>query len=189
MFGGFGLVGIPENIIKALAVKGTTDHTVVSNEGGTDYFGLGLMIREGQIKKMISSYIGGNDELVRQFLTGEIEIEFIPQGTLVEKCRAGGAGIPAFYTPTGVGTMVEEGGEPIRLDHLGSGFVLKKSEPKETRIIGGRKYIYEESIKGDWAFVKGWKGDAKGNVIFHKAARNFNPDIAMAGRKCIVEVE
>ncbi len=148
-----------------------------------------MLIKNGQIKKMYSSYIGGNNELVRQYLTGEIEIEFIPQGTLVEKCRAGGAGIPAFYTPTGVGTMIEEGGEPLMMDKTGFCYPVKVSNPKETKMINGKKYVFEEAIKGDFSFVKGWKGDAKGNVIFHKAARNFNPDIAAAGKKCIVEVE
>ena len=187
LFGGFGLVGIPENIIRALAAGKTRDHVVLSNEGGTDYFGLGLMIKNRQISRIISSYIGGNHELERQFLHGEIDVEFIPQGTLVEKCRAGGAGIPGFYTPTGVGTLVELGGEPVRLDKNGN--IVLASEPKHTRIINGRKYLFEESIKGDWSFVKGWKGDKKGNVIFHKSARNFNPDIAVAGKRCIVEVE
>ncbi len=120
-------------------------------------------------------------------MNGEIEVEFIPQGTLVEKCRAGGAGIPGFYTATGVGTMVELGGEPVKMDKNGS--ILVASEPKESRIINGRKYLFEEAITGDWSFVKGWKGDTKGNVIFHKSARNFNPDIAVAGKRCIVEVE
>jgi len=120
-------------------------------------------------------------------LHGELDVEFVPQGTLVEKCRAQGAGIPGFYTATGVGTLVELGGEPVRLDKNGA--IVVASEPKESRIINGRKYLFEESISGDFAFVKGWKGDTKGNVIFHKAARNFNPDIAVAGKRCIVEVE
>ena len=153
LFGGFGLVGIPENLIRALADGLTVNHTVLSNEGGTDYFGLGLMIQRKQVKRMISSYIGGNNELQRQFLHGEIEIQFEPQGSLVEKCRAGGAGIPAFYTATGVGTLVELGGEPIRLNKQGATIVA--SQPKESRIINGRKYIFEEAITGDWSFVKG----------------------------------
>lgn len=169
LFGGFGLCGIPENSIAALRKKGVKGLTCVSNNAGVDGFGLGLLLENRQIKKMISSYVGENELFERLYLTGELEVEFTPQGTLAEKLRAGGAGIPAFFTPTGVGTKVAEG--------------------KEVREINGRKYVLEHSIRGDFAFVKAWKGDKFGNLIFRKAARNFNPVTATAGIITVAEVE
>jgi 3-oxoacid CoA-transferase subunit A len=169
LFGGFGLCGIPENSIAALRRKGVKGLTCVSNNAGVDGFGLGLLLENRQIKKMISSYVGENELFERLYLTGELEVEFTPQGTLAEKLRAGGAGIPAFFTPTGVGTKVAEG--------------------KEVREIGGRRCVLEHSIRGDFAFVKAWKGDKFGNLIFRKAARNFNPVTATAGNITVAEVE
>lgn len=168
-FGGFGLCGIPENSIAALRDSGVKNLTCVSNNAGIDDFGLGLLLQRRQIKKMVSSYVGENELFEKLFLSGELEVEFTPQGTLAEKLRAGGAGIPAFFTPTGVGTKVAEG--------------------KEVREFGGRKYILEPSIRADFAFVKAWKGDKFGNLIFRKTARNFNPLAAMAGNITVAEVE
>ncbi|WP_296403094.1 CoA transferase subunit A [Psychrobacter sp.] len=167
--GGFGLCGIPEALILALRDSGATDLTCISNNAGVDDFGLGLLLHTRQIKKMISSYVGENKEFERQFLGGELEVELTPQGTLAEKLRAGGAGIPAFYTATGVGTQVAEG--------------------KETREFDGRTYILEYSLKADVALIKAQKADKAGNLIFNKTARNFNPDCAMAGRITVAEVE
>ena len=167
--GGFGLCGIPENLIAALVRKGTKDLTVISNNCGVDDWGLGLLLRTRQIRKMVSSYVGENAEFERQFLSGELEVELVPQGTLAERMRAGGAGIPAFYTPTGAGTLVAEG--------------------KETRAIDGREYILERGIVGDFALVAAAKGDRLGNLVYRKAARNFNPMAATAGRVTIAEVE
>ncbi len=169
LFGGFGLCGIPENCIIALRELGVKDLTCVSNNAGVDDWGLGLLLHNKQIKKMISSYVGENALFEKLFLSGELAVELTPQGTLAEKLRAGGAGIPAFYTPTGVGTLVAEG--------------------KERRTIDGREYILERAITGDFAFVKAWKGDKFGNLIFRKTSRNFNPMVATAGKITIAEVE
>lgn len=167
--GGFGLCGIPEALILALRDSGAKELTCISNNAGVDDFGLGLLLQTRQIKKMISSYVGENKEFERQFLGGELEVELMPQGTLAEKLRAGGAGIPAFYTATGVGTQVAEG--------------------KETREFEGRTYILEHSLTADVALVKAQKADKAGNLIFNKTARNFNPDCAMAGKITVAEVE
>ncbi|MCH8684082.1 CoA transferase subunit A [Pedomonas mirosovicensis] len=169
MSGGFGLCGIPEHLIAALRDSGVKGLTVISNNAGVDDFGLGLLLKTRQIKKMISSYVGENKEFERQFLSGELELEFNPQGTLAERIRAGGAGIPAFFTATGVGTMVSEG--------------------KEIREFNGRKYVMETGLVADLAIVKAWKADTEGNLVFRKTARNFNPMMATAGRVTVVEVE
>ncbi|MCG7319156.1 CoA transferase subunit A [Brevibacillus laterosporus] len=169
LVGGFGLCGIPENLIIALHDKGVQGLTVVSNNCGVDDWGLGLMLQQKQIKKMVSSYVGENKEFERQFLSGELEVELTPQGTLAERIRAGGAGIPAFYTPAGVGTPIAEG--------------------RETRIFNGKEYLMETAITGDFALIKAWKADTLGNLIYHKTARNFNPMMAAAGRITLVEVE
>lgn len=169
MVGGFGLCGIPENLILALVEKGVKDLTVISNNCGIDDWGLGLLLRNKQIKKMIGSYVGENKEFERQVLSGEIEVELIPQGTLAEKIRAGGAGIPAFYTPAGVGTPVAEG--------------------KETKLFHDKEYLLEHALTADFSLVRAWKGDKFGNLVYHKTARNFNPMIAAAGRVTIAEVE
>jgi 3-oxoacid CoA-transferase subunit A len=167
--GGFGLCGIPELCIAALRARGVRDLVVVSNNCGVDEFGLGLLLENKQIRKMVSSYVGENKEFERQYLSGELEVDLVPQGTLAERLRAGGSGIPAFFTPAGVGTLVAEG--------------------KETRTFDGREYVLEQAITGDFAIVKAWKADRWGNLIFRRTARNFNPLIAMAGRCTIVEVE
>ena len=169
MSGGFGLCGIPENLIAALRDSGVKGLTVISNNAGVDGFGLGQLLETRQIAKMISSYVGENKEFERQYLAGELELEFTPQGTLAEKMRAGGAGIPAFFTATGVGTLVAEG--------------------KEERTFDGRRYIMETGLVADLAIVKAWKGDERGNLIFRKTARNFNPMMATAGKVTVVEVE
>jgi 3-oxoacid CoA-transferase subunit A len=169
MAGGFGLCGIPENLILALRDSSTRNMTVISNNAGVDGFGLGLLLATHQIKKMISSYVGENKEFERQYLAGELELEFNPQGTLAERIRAGGAGIPAFYTATGVGTLVAEG--------------------KETKEFGGRTYVLETGLVADVSIIKAWKGDARGNLVYRKTARNFNPSMATAGKVCIAEVE
>ena len=167
--GGFGLCGIPEALIEALRDSRVKDLTVISNNAGVDGFGLGLLLETRQIKRMISSYVGENKEFERQYLAGELELEFNPQGTLAERLRAGGAGIPAFFTRTGYGTIVAEG--------------------KETREFDGHHYVMETALKADVSLVKAWKADAAGNLLFRKTARNFNPAVAMAGATCIVEVE
>jgi len=167
--GGFGLCGIPEALIAALRDSGARSLTVISNNAGVDGFGLGMLLETRQIKKMISSYVGENKEFERQYLAGELELEFNPQGTLAERLRAGGAGIPAFFTATGYGTIVAEG--------------------KETREYDGKHYVLETALKADVSLVKAWKADASGNLVFRKTARNFNPACAMAGTVCIVEVE
>lgn len=167
--GGFGLCGIPERLIDALKDDGVTGLTVASNNAGIDNEGLGKLLRSRQIKKMISSYVGENKEFERQFLSGELEVEFCPQGTLAERCRAGGAGIPGFYTKTGVGTIVAEG--------------------KETKVFDGQEYLLERGIFADLAIVKGWKADESGNLVFRKTARNFNQPMATAARICVAEVE
>ena len=169
LMGGFGLCGIPENLIDAVRRKGTKNLTVVSNNAGTDGFGIGRLLQNRQVKKMISSYVGENKLFEQLVLSGELQVELNPQGTLAERLRAGGAGIPAFYTPTGYGTMVAEG--------------------KETREFDGRHYVLERALRGDFAFVKAWKGDRMGNLIFRKTARNFNPMMATAADYVIAEVE
>ena len=169
MLGGFGLCGIPENSISQLVKMGIKNLTCISNNAGVDDFGLGLLLQTKQIKKMISSYVGENDEFERQMLSGELEVDLIPQGSLAERCRAGGAGIPAFFTPAGFGTEIAEG--------------------KEVRIFNGKPHILEFALTADFAIVKAWKGDTEGNLIFKAAARNFNPLMAMAGKITIAEVE
>ncbi len=167
--GGFGLCGIPENLIAALVGRGVKNLTAVSNNCGVDDWGLGLLLKSRQIRRMVSSYVGENAEFERQFLSGELEVELVPQGTLAERMRAGGAGIPAFYTAAGVGTLVAQG--------------------KETRVFDGREYLLEKSVVGDFALVAAWKGDRLGNLVYRKAARNFNPMAVTAGRIAIAEVE
>lgn len=167
--GGFGLCGIPEALIAALRDSGASNLTVISNNAGVDGFGLGQLLSTRQIRKMISSYVGENKEFERQYLAGELELEFNPQGTLAERLRAGGAGIPAFFTRTGYGTIVAEG--------------------KETREFGGHHYVMETALRSDVSLVKAWKADTSGNLVFRKTARNFNPAVAMAGKVCIAEVE
>lgn len=169
MFGGFGLSGIPENSISELVKKNIKGLTCISNNAGVDDFGLGLLLQGKQIKKMISSYVGENDEFERQMLSGELEVELIPQGTLAERCRAAQSGIPAFYTPAGYGTEVAEG--------------------KETRIFDGKMHVLEHAFKADFGFVKAWKGDEAGNLIFKGTARNFNPNMCGAAKITVVEVE
>ena len=169
MLGGFGLCGIPENCIAALTETGISGLTCISNNAGVDDFGLGLLLKKHQIKKMISSYVGENKEFERQMLSGELDVELIPQGTLAERCRATGAGIPAFYTPAGYGTEVAEG--------------------KETREFNGKMYVMEKAFEPDFAIVKAWKGDTEGNLIYKATARNFNPMMAMAGKITVAEVE
>jgi 3-oxoacid CoA-transferase subunit A len=169
MVGGFGLCGIPENLILALVEKGVKDLTVISNNCGVDDWGLGPLLQHKQIKKMIGSYVGENKEFERQVLAGELEVELTPQGTLAEKIRAGGAGIPAFYTPAGVGTPIAEG--------------------KEIRIFNGKENVLEEALTADFSLIRAWKGDKMGNLVYNKTARNFNPMIAAAGTVTIAEVE
>ncbi len=169
MLGGFGLCGIPENSIAELVRRGVKGLTCISNNAGVDDFGLGLLLQNRQIKKMISSYVGENDEFERQMLSGELEVDLIPQGSLAERCRAGGAGIPAFFTPAGYGTEVAEG--------------------KEVRVFNGKPHILESALSADFAIVKAWKGDTDGNLIYKATARNFNPMMAMAGKITIAEVE
>jgi 3-oxoacid CoA-transferase/3-oxoacid CoA-transferase subunit A len=185
--GGFGLCGIPENSIKALRELGTRGLTVVSNNCGVDDFGLGILLRNKQIVKMVSSYVGENKEFERQYLSGELEVELTPQGTLAERLRAGGAGIPAFYTPTGAGTAISDGGLPIR--YAPDGKVAKYSPKKETRDFDGRLYVLEPAIRGDYALVKAWKGDRFGNLVYRHTAMNFNPMIATAAKVTVAEVE
>ncbi|TNE55487.1 MAG: CoA transferase subunit A [Bacteroidetes bacterium] len=169
MLGGFGLCGIPENSINELVARGVKNLTCISNNAGVDDFGLGLLLQKKQIKKMISSYVGENDEFERQMLSGELEVDLIPQGSLAERCRAGGAGIPAFFTPAGYGTEVAEG--------------------KEIREYNGKPHILEHALTADFAIVKAWKGDTEGNLVYKATARNFNPMMAMAGKITIAEVE
>jgi 3-oxoacid CoA-transferase subunit A len=185
--GGFGLCGIPENCIAALRQLGTKNLTVVSNNCGVDDFGLGLLLRNKQIVKMVSSYVGENREFERQYLSGELELELTPQGTLAERLRAGGAGIPAFYTPTGAGTVISDGGLPLR--YASDGTVAKVSSRKETRDFGGRTYVLEHAIVGDFALVKAWKADRFGNLVYRHTAMNFNPMMATAARITVAEVE
>ena len=169
MLGGFGLCGIPENLITALVNRGNKNLTCISNNAGVDDFGIGLLLKNRQVKKMISSYVGENAEFERQLLNNELDVELIPQGTLAERCRATGAGIPAFYTPSGVGTEVAAG--------------------KETRVFNGKEYLLELAFESHFSFVKAWKGDTMGNLIYKGTARNFNPMMAAAGKITIVEVE
>jgi len=169
MLGGFGLCGIPENSISALVSKGVKNLTCISNNAGVDDFGIGLLLQNKQVKKMVSSYVGENNEFERQLLTGELDVELIPQGTLAERCRAAGSGIPAFYTPAGVGTEISEG--------------------KEIREFNGKKYLLEKAFKADFSIIKAWKGDSAGNLIYKGTARNFNPIMAAAGKITIAEVE
>lgn len=169
LVGGFGLVGIPENLILGLRDKGVRDLTIISNNCGVDDFGLGLLLETRQIRKMVASYVGENAEFERQFLSGELEVELNPQGTLAERIRAGGAGIPAFYTPAGSGTSIAEG--------------------KEVRMFNGKEYLMETAIKADFALIKAWRGDSLGNLVYRQTARNFNPIMAAAGRTTIAEVE
>ena len=185
--GGFGLCGIPENLIAALVRRGTRDLTVVSNNCGVDDFGLGLLLRTHQIRKMVSTYVGENKTFEQQFLGGELEVELVPQGTFAERLRAGGAGVPAFYTPTGFGTQVADGGLPMLYAKDGS--VQKASPKKETRDFDGRPYVLERAIRGDFALVKAWKADETGNLVYRRTARNFNPMMASAARITIAEVE
>ena len=169
MVGGFGLVGIPENLIRGVREKGVRNLTVISNNCGVDDWGLGILLQNRQIRKMISSYVGENKEFERQYLSGELEVELVPQGTLAERIRAGGAGIPAFYTPAGVGTSIADG--------------------REVRIFAGREYLLETALVADFALVKAWRGDRMGNLVYHHTARNFNPMMAAAGKETIAEVE
>ena len=169
MMGGFGVCGIPENLIRALHARGTKGLTIISNNAGVDDFGAGLLLRARQVKKMVSTYVGENKELERQFLSGEVEVELVPQGTFSERMRAAGAGIAGFFTPTAYGTIVAEG--------------------KETRVIEGKGYVLEQPLRADFAFVKAWKGDRLGNLIYRRTARNFNPVMATAARVTIAEVE
>ncbi|MHB1172056.1 MAG: CoA transferase subunit A [Lacisediminihabitans sp.] len=185
--GGFGLCGIPEVLIEALHVQGTTGLTTISNNCGVDGWGLGILLADHRIRRTVSSYVGENKEFARQFLSGELEVELTPQGTLAEKLRAGGAGIPAFFTPAGVGTQVSEGGLPQRYNTDGS--VALASEPKEVRSFDGNDYVLERSVTPDFALVHAAKGDRYGNLVFHAAAENFNPLAAMAGRITIAQVE
>jgi 3-oxoacid CoA-transferase subunit A len=169
MVGGFGLCGLPENLIKALHERGVRDLTIISNNAGIDGFGIGQLLKEHQVRKMISTYVGENKEFERQFLSGELEVDLVPQGTFSERIRAGGAGIGGFFTPTGYGTVVAEG--------------------KETRVIDGKPYVLEMPLRADYAFIRAWKGDRLGNLVYRKTARNFNPMMATAARVTIAEVE
>ena len=185
--GGFGLVGVPEVLIRAVLNQGATNLETVSNNCGTNGFGLGMLLAEHRIRRTISSYVGSNEEFARQYLSGELEVELTPQGTLAERMRAGGAGIPAFFTPAGVGTPVADGGLPLRYD--GTGGVLTASPPKETREFDGTTYVLEHGIVTDFALVHAWKGDRHGNLVYRRSARNFNPPAATAGRITIAQVE
>ncbi|XP_074667876.1 succinyl-CoA:3-ketoacid coenzyme A transferase 1, mitochondrial [Strix aluco] len=187
LVGGFGLCGIPENLIGGLLKTGVKGLTAVSNNAGVDNFGLGLLLQSKQIKRMVSSYVGENAEFERQYLSGELEVELTPQGTLAERIRAGGAGIPAFYTSTGYGTLVQEGGAPIKYNTDGT--IAIASQPREVREFDGRHFILEKSITGDFALVKAWKADRAGNIIFRKTARNFNQPMCKAAQTTVVEVE
>lgn len=187
MSGGFGLCGNPENLIKAIFDKGLKDLTIISNNCGTTEHGLGLLLKEGRIKKMISSYVGENKIFESLYLNGKLEVELVPQGSLAEKIRAGGAGIPAFYTKTGVHTMVADGGLPMLYDQNGN--VKKTSPKKETREFAGVEYVLEHALTADFAIIKAQVSDTFGNLIFNKTARNFNPIMATAAKVTIVEAE
>nr|WP_237501140.1 CoA transferase subunit A [Streptomyces sp. SID8381] len=185
--GGFGLCGIPSTLIDALYIRGVNRLRVVSNNCGTDDHGLGILLGAGRVARVTGSYVGENKEFARQYLSGELDVELVPQGTLAERLRAGGCGIPAFYTPAGVGTPLADGGIPWR--HRADGSVAVASPAKETRAFGGREYVLEEAIVCDFALVRAARGDRYGNLVFDKSARNFNPLAAMAGRVTIAEVE
>lgn len=189
--GGFGLCGVPSVLIEALLAQGADDLEAVSNNCGVDAWGLGRLLMAGRLRRMVSSYVGENKEFARQYLSGELEVELTPQGTLAERMRAGGSGIPAFYTATGVGTQIAEGGLPWRYD--ADGGVALASPPKETRVFataeGDREYVLEESIVTDFGLVRAWRGDRHGNLVYRDSAQNFNPLAAMCGRTTIAEVE
>jgi len=185
--GGFGLCGVPIKLIDALLEQGTKDLITISNNCGVDDQALGVLLYAGRIRKTISSFVGGNKELARLYLTGQMEVELTPQGTLAERLRAGGCGIPAFYTPTGVGTLVANGGIPIRYD--ADGKVVEASKPKEVREFDGRQYVMETALTADFGLVRAAVGDRHGNLVFHESARNFNPLAGMAGAVTIAEVE
>ncbi|MFT4264353.1 MAG: CoA transferase subunit A [Nocardioides sp.] len=189
--GGFGLCGIPSVLIAALRARGVGSFEVFSNNAGVDDWGLGLLLGDGRIRRMVASYVGENKEFERQYLAGELEVELTPQGTLAERMRAGGSGIPAFFTPAGVGTQLAEGGLPWR--YAADGSVAVASPPKRTETFdmggGEREYVLERALVADFALVRAWKGDRHGNLVFHQAARNFNPPAAMCGRITIAEVE
>jgi len=185
--GGFGLCGIPDALIDALAEAGTTDLEVFSNNCGVDDHGLGILLSLGRIRRVTASYVGENKEFARQYLAGELEVELTPQGTLAERMRAGGAGIPAFFTPAGVGSPVADGGLPWR--YRSDGSVAVAAPPKETRVFGDKRYVMEEAITADYALVHAQIGDTEGNLVFNKTAMNFNPLAAMAGRLTIAQVE
>ncbi|XP_063227759.1 succinyl-CoA:3-ketoacid coenzyme A transferase 1, mitochondrial [Bacillus rossius redtenbacheri] len=187
LVGGFGLCGIPENLIAAVEASGVKNLTCVSNNCGVEDFGLGILLKKHRIRRMIASYVGENSDLAKQYLAGELEVELTPQGTLAERIRAGGAGIPAFFTPTAYGTLVQEGGVPIK--YSPDGKVLIASKPRDTEEFGGRHYVLERAIRGDFALVKAYKADEKGNLVFRKSARNFNPPMCKAAKVCIAEVE
>ncbi|XP_054159393.1 succinyl-CoA:3-ketoacid coenzyme A transferase 1, mitochondrial-like [Oppia nitens] len=185
--GGFGLCGVPENCIAALVKSGVKDLTLVSNNAGVEDFGLGLLLRTKQVKRMISSYVGENKDFANQYLSGDLELEFVPQGTLAERIRAKAAGIPAFYTPTGYQTLIQLGGAPVKYNKDKS--VAIESKPKETKIFDGKHYVLEEALSADFALVKAWKADTAGNLVFRKTASNFNPVMCKAAEVSIVEVE
>ena len=185
--GGFGLCGIPDALIEAIAESGATDLAVFSNNCGVDDHGLGVLLSHRRIRRVTASYVGENKEFARQYLAGELEVELTPQGTLAERMRAGGVGIPAFYTPAGVGSPVADGGIPWRYDSEGA--IAIASPPKETRLFGERRYVLEEAITADFALVHARLGDTDGNLVFEKTAMNFNPLAAMAGRITIAQVE
>ncbi|XP_076236376.1 succinyl-CoA:3-ketoacid CoA transferase isoform X1 [Calliopsis andreniformis] len=187
LVGGFGLCGIPENLIAAVLKKGSKDLTVVSNNAGVEDFGLGILLKEHRIKRMIASYVGENPEFERQYLTGRLEVELTPQGTLAERIRAGGAGIPAFYTPTAYGTLIQEGNIIVKYNKNGTAEI--SGEPRTVSQFDGRNYVMETAITGDFALVKAWKADKAGNLIFRKSARNFNPVMCKAAKIAIAEVE
>ena len=182
--GGFGLVGIPARLIDALRKQGASELTIISNNLGTDGFGLGLLLQDGKIARSIGSYLGTNKEYARQYLEGELTVEFTPQGTLAERMRAGGAGVPAFYTKAGVGTPLANGEIPVRYNPDGT--IAEYSTPKEIREFGGEQYVLEEALTPDFAFVHAHTADRYGNLVFNKTARNFNPDVAACGKVTIV---
>ena len=185
--GGFGLVGIPARLIDALRKQGAGELTIISNNLGTDGFGLGLLLQDGKIARSIGSYLGTNKEYARQYLEGELTVEFTPQGTLAERMRAGGAGVPAFYTKAGVGTPLASGEIPVRYNPDGT--IAEYSKPKEIREFNGEQYVLEEALTPDFAFVHAHKADRYGNLVFNKTARNFNPDVAACGKTTIVQAE